>query len=135
MAYDYEKERREAIETGERALRSLRRAKSELDSAKNWGILDLLGGGFITDLVKHSKMNHAQDYMEEAKCDLQAFGKELRDVSGYIDSDFNSMDFLSFADYFFDGLVADWLMQSRIKDAKRQVDEAITKVERVLREL
>ena len=44
-------------------------------------------------------------------------------------------DFLSFADYFFDGLIADWLVQSRIKEAKRQVDSAIQKVEEVLRKL
>lgn len=36
MGYDIEKEKREAIEAGQRALSSLRTAKENLNSAKNW---------------------------------------------------------------------------------------------------
>ena len=39
MAYDLEKEKREAVDAGNRALRSLRAAQDNLNSAKNWGIL------------------------------------------------------------------------------------------------
>ena len=132
---DYEKERREAIDAGNRALMSLRSAQRDLHSAKNWGIVDLLGGGLLTDLIKHSKMNNAQRHMEQAKWDLEKFGKELSDVSGYVNFDFNTADFLSFADYFFDGLLADWMMQDRINKARNQVDEAIKRVEYILARL
>ena len=44
-------------------------------------------------------------------------------------------DFLTFADYFFDGIVADWLVQSKINDAKRQVDNAIVKVNYIMGQL
>ena len=37
MGYDIEKEKREAIEAGRRALNSLSVAKENLNSAKNWG--------------------------------------------------------------------------------------------------
>lgn len=40
--------------------------------------------------------------------------------------------FLSFADFFFDGLVSDYLVQSKIADAKEQVDEAINYVETLM---
>ena len=50
MAYDLEKEKREAIEAGNRALRSLREAQNNLNSAKNWGIWDMFGGGFISKI-------------------------------------------------------------------------------------
>ncbi|MDD7334063.1 MAG: hypothetical protein PUG70_06815 [Lachnospiraceae bacterium] len=133
--YNYEKERQEAIDAGNRALNSLYTAQNELNGAKNWGIVDMLGGGFITDLVKHSKMNNAQNHMEQAKYDLQSFSRELRDVSTYINLDFNTSDFLSFADYFFDGLVADWMMQDRINNARSQVDEAIRRVKSILNQL
>lgn len=135
MGYDYEKERQEAIAAGNRALHSLKEAQKELNSAKNWGIVDLIGGGLITDLIKHSKMNKAQSCMEQAKYDLQDFGRELRDVSDQISLDFNVGGFLSFADYFFDGLVADWLMQDRIHTARTQVAEAIQRIEDILREI
>lgn len=44
-------------------------------------------------------------------------------------------DFLAFADYFFDGFVADMLVQSKISDAKRQVDDAIQKVSYIMSQL
>lgn len=39
MAYDFEKEKREAIDAGNKTLESLRTAKENLDSARNWGFL------------------------------------------------------------------------------------------------
>ena len=97
MTYDYNRERQEAIDAGNKALQSLYAAQNDLNSAKNWGIVDLLGGGMITSLIKHSKMNNAQSHMEQAKYDLQKFSKELADVAAYISLDFNAADFLSFA--------------------------------------
>ena len=43
--------------------------------------------------------------------------------------------FLSFADFFFDGLVADYLVQSKIEDAKRQVADAINMISDIMRTL
>ena len=57
MGYDIEKEKREAIEAGRRALNSLQAAKENLNSAKNWGLVDMFGGGFFTTMLKHSKMD------------------------------------------------------------------------------
>ena len=132
MSFDYEKERMEAIEAGKRALVSLHKAEEQLESARNWGIVDILGGGFFTNLIKYSKMDNAQEYMVRAKDDLKRFSSELGDISENIDLGFNTSDFLSFADYFFDGLVADWMMQDRINSAKEQVAEAIKRVSDIL---
>ena len=129
------KEVREAIQAGEKALYSLREAKSNLDSARNWGIFDMLGGGFITDVIKHSKMGNASTCMENAKYDLQIFQRELRDVYITLDMKVDVGGFLSFADFFFDGIVADYLVQSKIGEARRQVNDAINQVERILAEL
>lgn len=52
MGYDIEKEKREAIEAGQRALSSLRTAKENLNSAKNWGLVDMFGGGFFSTMLK-----------------------------------------------------------------------------------
>ena len=46
----------QAIQAGERAIASLRRAEKALGSAKNWGLFDLLGGGLFADLMKHGKI-------------------------------------------------------------------------------
>lgn len=130
--YDYEKEKREAVAAGRRALESLRAAQRELDSAKNWGLVDMFGGGFFSSMIKRGKMNNAEQYMQQAKYDLRSFSKELRDVDQVMDLHINTDDFLSFADWFFDGFAVDWMVQSRINQAKEQVEEAIYRVERIL---
>lgn len=135
MSFDYEKEREEAVLAGKRAKNSLKRALDALDSAKGWGIYDMLGGGLISTLIKHSKMDKASDYIEDAKRDLEAFANELDDMEEYADIDLSTGDFWGFADWFFDGLLADWMMQDRINDARKQVKRAIQKVDRILANL
>lgn len=135
MSNTAQKEIREAMEAGERALLSLRMAQKALGSARNWGILDLFGGGFITDLIKHSKMDKAASFIEDARYDLRMFERELNDVQISMNLREEFGGFLSFADFFFDGLVADYMVQSRIADARRQVDDAIYQVQQVLARL
>ena len=110
-------------------MNSLRTARENLNSAKNWGLVDMFGGGFFTTMLKHSKMDQAKQNMEQAKYDLRNFSKELNDVH------MDTGDFLSFADYFFDGFVVDWMVQDRINTARRQVDEAIRRTEYIINQL
>ena len=135
MSYDMEKEKREAIDAGHRALRSLREARENLSGAKNWGLMDMIGGGLISTMAKHSKMDRAKENMEQARYDLRNFSRELNDVNMTYHLNIETGDFLSFADWFFDGLVVDWMVQDRINQAARQVDEAISRVEDILRQL
>ena len=62
------REIREAIQAGERALTSLRKAEEKLTSASNWGLWDIFGGGLISGIAKHNKMNEATTYMEDVYC-------------------------------------------------------------------
>ena len=133
--YDMEKEKQEAIEAGRRALQSLMNAQRELASARNWGIFDMFGGGLISSLAKRSKMENAQSYMEQAKYDLRNFSRELRDVDMACNLNIETNDFLSFADWFFDGFAVDFMVQSRINRAAGQVDEAIRRVKSIVDQL
>ena len=135
MGYDIEKEKREAIEAGRRALNSLQAAKENLNSAKNWGLVDMFGGVFFTTMLKHSRIDQAKRNMEQAKYDLRGFSRELNDVNMACNLNINTGDFLSFADYFFDGFVVDWVVQDRINNAKRQVEEAIRRTESIVNQL
>lgn len=129
------REMQEAIIAGERALSSLRSAHEKLNSAGNWGLFDMFGGGLFSTIMKRSKMSDAQNLMENAKSDLLRFQRELKDVNIPLDLRMEVGSFLSFADFFFDGFVADYLVQTKISDAKTQVSDAIYKVERILNEL
>lgn len=130
-----QKEIREAIQAGQEALSYLKQAKECLNSAGNWGLVDLLGGGLISTFVKHSKMNDAEKLVQQARSALKRFQRELTDVDQVSDFHIETGDFVAFADYFFDGLIADWLVQSRISEAKRQVDNAIQRVSYILGQL
>ena len=101
MTYDIQKEKREAIDAGRKAISSLETARDNLNSAKNWGLVDMFGGGLFTTMIKHSKIDQAKENMEQAKYDLRNFSRELRDVNMACDLNFDIGDFLTFADYFF----------------------------------
>ena len=127
-----EKELHEARAAGIRALNSLRRAQKHLDSARGWGIYDILGGGMISSLIKHSKLGDAQRCIEQAQANLDEFRQELMDVDlPWVQAD----NFLSFADCFFDNFLADFMVQQRINEARRQLEEVCLRVEDALRRL
>ncbi len=133
--YVMDKEINEAIVSGEHALESLREAQNKLNSARNWGIFDMLGGGLISDIIKHSRMNDASAYLEEAKRDLLVFQRELQDVQGTVDLKVDVDGFLTFADFFFDGFIMDYVVQSKIAEARKQIEQAIPIVEKLVNEL
>lgn len=126
---------REAIAAGEKALASLEEAGRYLSSAGNWGVWDMIGGGLFSTMIKHSKINEATVCMEQAKRDLMSFSRELSDVNISENIGIELGSFLTFADYFFDGLVADWLVQNKIRDAQTQVQEAAGQVKQILASL
>ncbi|MBO4838099.1 MAG: hypothetical protein J5493_01870 [Lachnospiraceae bacterium] len=135
MASDYEKERQEALEAGEKALDSLSRAKECLQSAREFGVWDILGGRLLATMGKHRRMEQAHEHLAAAKTDLKRFEKELQDLDSFENINLETGDFLGFADYFFDGLFTDLAMQSRISDAQTGVDEAIRRVEEIMSRL
>ncbi len=127
------KEVREAIDAADDALYHLKEARSYLSSASNWGLFDLLGGGAISGLLKHSKMGKAEAEVNAAKASLERFSRELHDVSGY--SSIHIDGLLTFGDFFFDGFLMDVIVQSKINDAKKQCDKTIKQVENIKKEL
>ena len=135
MDYDYIRECREAIEAGEHALSTLRDAKECLDSARNWGIFDMFGGGFFSSLIKRSEIEDAQEMMDRARKDLQRFSNELDDIHMSEQLNVEINDFLGFADLFWDSFFVDLMMQDRINDARDKLDEVIARVEQIVRRL
>lgn len=134
------KEIQEAISAGKRAENQAQSILDELDHAEGWGTWDLVGGGLMTDMIKHSHLDGAQEKVEQLQVLLQRFRTELDDVRIRADMQVNVDGFLRFADYFFDGLFADWTVLKRIGESKeqvlqvkRQLDEAIDRLEELLR--
>lgn len=129
------KELEEAIYAGNELLYSLYNVQKKLSSAGNWGLWDIFGGDMIATMVKHSKLNEAKAEISRVQSLLRKFYRELEDVNEYVDINLNIGTFLTFADFFFDGIFSDLAVQSRIRDAESRVEDAIFKVEGIMLKL
>lgn len=129
------RELQEAHAAGEEALSTADRIAESLRSAESWGTWDLVGGGLVTDLAKHGHLDEAQANMSTLQSQLRRFRTELADVT--IDADFQvSIDgFLRVADYFFDGIFADWAVLDRIHQSQDQIENTRSQIWGVLSHL
>ena len=129
------RELREATSAGNSALGTANQVLSSLDSAEGWGTWDLIGGGLISDLAKHSHLDEAQGKIEHLQSQLRRFKTELADVKISADMQVNVDGFLRFADYFFDGLFADWAVLDKISQSQERVHSTRRQIENVLSRL
>lgn len=131
------KEIDEAINAGQTARSISQKILGDLQSAKDWGTWDLIGGGLITDMMKYDKLNSAQSNVQDLQTALQNFRTELADVKEGISADIHLEigDFLHFADYFFDGLFTDWMVYDRISESKTRAENTCRQIETVLEKL
>jgi DNA repair exonuclease SbcCD ATPase subunit len=132
-----QKELQEAIEAGNHALLQLKKVQDSLGSAQGWGVWDILGGGLIATAIKHSRIDDARQHVHSAQQALHWFIRELKDVNPHLQTDI-TIDiggFATFADYFFDGLIMDWIVQSRINESLNNVNNLVRGVSHTLRNL
>ena len=131
-----QREVEEAEAAGRSALSIAESILDSLDSAKSWSTWDLIGGGgLVSDLVKHGHLDEAQDKVEDLQIALSRFHTELMDVEIPASFDVRVDGFLKFADFFFDGLLADWMVRDRIQGSREQVEEARRSIEKIMDQL
>lgn len=126
------KELEEAIRAGERVNASLNQACDHLKSASSWGTFDIIGGGLITDIAKHSKIDDARSSLAKTQRELRAFRTELADVSMNISISIDIGSFTTFADYVFDDIFSSISVKSKISDAQNDVSTALNQVRSTL---
>jgi chromosome segregation ATPase len=125
----------EATAAGKDALLGLQQVIESLESAGNWGTWDMLGGGLISTAIKHSRIDEARQGIEAVQAKMSQLKRELADVREHIELQIEIGELAYFADLFFDGLITDWIVQSRIEDSRRQAEGAKDTIARALREL
>lgn len=129
------KEVQEAIRAGEQALQSLYHASEKLENAGKGGIFDMFAGGFFSSYMKHSQIKEAEALLEQAETELQLFQRELSNVGEALHLQIEIGDFLTFADFFLDGFITDYLVQNKISDAREDIELGILHVKAILDEL
>ena len=103
-------------------------AEREFKKARNWGFLDMFGGGFFADLIKHIKLDSVSSIMNKINDLLKDLHRELNEVVIPTDFSMNTLSFASFADILFDGVLADTYMQSKIMSSLKQIKELRTQL-------
>ena len=111
----------QAINLTDQLISELDQAERQLASARNWGFLDVLGGGLITDLIKHSKLNNAKSSMDRVNYLMQELRRVLGGISMPGDYSMNVGGLATFADFFFDSGIVDVYMTAKIMSSLNEV--------------
>lgn len=126
----------EAILAGKQALRTVDSVLDEMDDAEGWAAWDTFGGGgLFSDMMKHDHLDEAQTKINTLQIELRKFKTELSDVEIHADIQVQIEDFLKFADYFFDGLFADWAVMDKIEQSTTQVKHTKNEITSVISKL
>ncbi len=118
------KEFAEAIAAGKEALYSLDEVIDTLESAEGWGVWDMLGGGILSSAIKHSRVDEARQQIADVQAQIGRFQRELADVQASTNLEIHISEFDRFADFILDGLIFDWVVQSKIVDSLRRCKQA-----------
>ena len=129
------KELDEASREGFILLEGLDSIINDLKRAAGWGTLDLLGGGIVATAVKHSKIDDARARIAGVQTQLNRFKREMTDVEMDAKLHIEIDGFTTFADFFFDGLIFDWIVQSHISKSLAQVENTRRSVSACLNQL
>ena len=113
-----------AIGAGGLALQAARRAAAELEDARRYGLLDLAGGGMVSGLAKHRKLDEARAQTEALRARVADFNSAMTDANLSLHLGQDRVEgFVRFADLFLDGWLVDWTVQRRMNDAVAEVRE------------
>lgn len=129
------REIQEALELGVLLEKKLNSVIDYLQSASGWGTWDMLGGGLISTAIKRGYMDDAREAASEAQHLLHSFNKELGDIKKSVDQQLNMNGFTGFADYFFDGLIVDWMVKKSINDSHETTLNLLKNVRSIIQEL
>jgi DNA repair exonuclease SbcCD ATPase subunit len=125
----------EAIRAGNSVISGLDQIIQALEGATNWGTWDLLGGGIIATAIKHSRIDDAQNGIYDVQAKMSQLTRELADVQNNVDLQIDISELETFADFFLDGLIFDWIVQSKIVDSLERTKGAKDRVLQVVGEL
>ena len=135
MLTDFLRELDEALWAGEVARAAIAGLLDCLSKAQALGKLDMLG--LASNWVKFEHIDSAQRHASLANRALSRFQMELGDVQArhHAELTVEISSLATFADYFLDDMISDWVVQCRIDKSHRSAGIARTRISRCLRAL
>jgi len=128
---------KEAINAGEKCMSSLKELLKVLSSARSWGTADIWtkNSGFIS-LIKHNKIDQANQMIVQTKAYVRKYKKELHDVKIYLDNiDLEFSGLTVTFDIVFDNIFTDLNVQGKIVNAINEVTSIINNISSSLKDL
>lgn len=129
----------ESAAAARRALASIAAASGSFESAGNWGVWDMVGGGMISSMVKKERVREGLDGVDRVQSDLRRLEQELDDVRHAVPTSVpEGLEIGSGAwtwDVWFDNIFSDLNMQSRIREMEGNLAHLAGKVRRIAAEI
>ncbi|MFR9775682.1 hypothetical protein ACL02O_06435 [Micromonospora sp. MS34] len=118
----------EAVRAAAAARTALAEVRDRLARADNWSTYDtFFGGGAISSMMKHNRMDDAAAAARVADRRLAALRTELADLPGpWLGPELAVGDLTRFADIFLDNIFTDLAVRGRIRRAQQSVARAGT---------
>ncbi|GAA4677127.1 hypothetical protein [Nocardioides nanhaiensis] len=126
------REYEEALEAARVAHGALAAAADRLGRASDWAGWDTFGGGgLLTDALKYQRIDEATARLRDADRALVHLARELSDVEVGPVQRLEVPELTRAMDVWFDNIVSDWGVRSRVRDALARVQGLLGQVNRL----
>lgn len=110
----------------------LQQTARHLGSAGSWSTYDtFFGGGMVSSMVKHDKLDRAAALMRQADAALARLGTELADVGLDAVGGIGVDSMTRALDIWFDNIFSDWAVRERIAQASQRVHALLEQLNHV----
>lgn len=129
------REMTQAREAGSVAQIELDSVLGNLKKAAGWGTFDILAGSMLSSIAKHDHIDDARRHAQNAQLALNVFSRELKDVDVHAEVVIDISSFSKFADIFFDNIVSDLMVQSKIRGSLERTQQWLAQVQHIMAKL
>lgn len=121
----------EIIDLCELVLENYKATRKVLSVARSYGILDFIGGGIISSLLKRNKINEFINSLNISNKYLDDFINETKETDIEIII-FKNDSLLEFLDIYVDNFITDSIVKRNMDDCNNKINKLINQLEEVL---
>jgi len=129
--YKFKREINEAMEVAVRTEKLIVAARRELERVERFGYTEMYGAGSYSSYAKRRYIDKAIKNAVEINYTLNKLDKELSDIySQYVF--LNIYKYQNFIDSFYDHLITDWVLVSKLSNAMNSLFTAENQIKRIM---
>lgn len=131
------KELVEAVNAVEHVMTLAKKAEESFGKARGWSTYDtFFGGGLLTDVMKYSRIDEANEIVSAISASQSLMMKELQDVDMALGQKLEVISGTEkFFDIAFDNIFSDWSIRGKIDANLDRIDEFIAALQGILLKL